>query len=186
MDAGSMTTPGQVPAPDNPGALVPAPTFRSPGSWRTAVVLGAVLILGVGLALVIVATATRPVAEYRPGTPEQAFQAYLAAWEAHDVDGAYALFSDRVKARLPIEEYREMARGWGYGGEVERRVVLSESTLRGDHATLKLRIDEWSGGGLFGGDNVWSHTIAVGLVREAGAWHLDQAMADLEPIWYEK
>jgi hypothetical protein len=186
MDAGSMTTPGQVPAPGDPGALAQGPTVHPPGTQRAVMVLGAALLLVIAVVIAFVATTTQPAAEFGPGTPEHTFQAYLTAWEANDLDGAYAQFSERVRSQLSIDEYRAMARDWAYGDETERRVVLVGSTVRVDRATLELRIDERSGGGLLGGDSVWSRRVMVELVRDGGAWHLDQAMAGLEPIWYEK
>jgi hypothetical protein len=187
MDTGSMTTgTGSLPAPQGPGTTVPGPAIHSPGLRRTAILLGSGIVLLAAVALVLVATTSRPPAEFAADSPEHAFQMYLVAWDTNDLDGAYAQFSDRVKAGLSLAEYRDMARGWGYESGIERRVVLLDSTVNGDRATLELRVDEQSGGGLFGGDSVWSRPLTVDIVRDGDAWHLDQAMVDLEPIWHEK
>jgi hypothetical protein len=187
MDAGSMTPgAGRLPGSEHPDAVVPASSAQPRRTRRTGIVLGSAIALIAALALVAVAITSRPPAEFAPGTPEQAFQAYLSAWDEQDLPGAYAQFSDRVRAGLTLDQYRLMARDWWYDNGAERRVVLLRSTVRDDRATLDLRIDEQSGGGLFGADSVWSRPLTIDLVRDGASWHLDQAMAGLEPIWYEK
>jgi hypothetical protein len=157
------------------------------GGRRHLLGLGAVVVGLAALALVLLVLASRPPASFAPGTPESAFQAYLAAWDARDLDGAYAMFSARVHASLTLEAYRSMARGYEYADGAERRVVLVAATTRADGTTLELRIDELGGGGLFGTQSVWSHELTVDLIEEQGGWRVDQAFAGLEPLyWLEK
>jgi hypothetical protein len=187
VDTGTITTGasgGTTPTDQRPRT---DPLVRAPSVGRQVAALGAVLVALMVLALIVVTSATNPATRFGPGTPEGAFQAYLAAWDARDLDGAYATFSGRVQRQLTIDEYRATARDFQYDSGRERRVVLLDSTVNGDEATLELRVDELGGGGIFGARSVWSREITVDLVREAGSWRLDMALANLEPVyWYAK
>lgn len=186
MESGSVAAgTGAVGAPA--GDLPAAPAPPGARTRRHVIALGVAVVAIAAVALLLaVATGQRPAA-FAPDTPEGSFQTYLAAWDAKDLDAAYATFSDRVHRGLTLAEYRSMARDLGYPTESERRVVLVASTPVGDRATLELRIDELGGGGMFGTQTVWSHTLLVDLIREGGQWRLDQALAGLEPVyWSEK
>lgn len=186
MDSGPITAEADrlpTPAGQVPGA--PAPVVESPPTRRHVILLAVAVAAVAGLALLLVVAASRPVTQFAADSPEGAFQAYLVAWDARDLDAAYATFSERVQGSLSPDEYRMIASGYDGGGE--RRVVLLASAVHDDRATLDLRIDELGGGGLFGGQSVYSSTITVDLVRENGSWRLDTPFASLEPVyWYAK
>ena len=175
--AGPTTTAQQEPPPSAP--------IQPMQRMNRHVVGLAVAVLAVAvMALAVLASASHPATRFASGTPEGAFQSYLHAWEANDLDAAYATFSQRVRTGLSVDEYRRTARGYDTGADRGRRVVLLDSQVRGDQATIDLRVDQASGGGLFGAQSVWSRTITVDLVRENGAWRLDQALANLEPVYW--
>lgn len=180
MSVGPTPMSVDLPTPEPPLPATPPRRARRP-----IAVLGLAIVGFAVLALILAATATRPATKFAADTPEGAVQAYLAAWDARDIDLAYASFSERVHGRLTVDQYRTVARDYQYRGSGERRVVLLGTNLHGDRASLDLRIDELGGVGIFGAQSVWSRPIAVDLVREHGAWRLDTALADLEPVsWY--
>jgi hypothetical protein len=190
MDTPSIQGPAG-PVPDTAGhpPVASPPATSAPGIRRSALVLGTAIVAVAVIATLVIAALSRPPAVFSPDTPEGAFQAYLAAWEADDLGAAHALLSDRIRAKLSEDRYRALARDYsqyGDGSGPDRRVVLLGTTSNGDRATLDLRVDEQGGGGLFGGQSVWSRTITVDLVREHDTWHLDQALAGLDPMWFEE
>jgi hypothetical protein len=188
MDTGPIAAgPGGLPTLAGQSPASPAPSVAGPRVARHVVALGAVILMIAVAALALIATAARPATQFAPGSPEAVFQAYLTAWDANDLDTAYATFSSRVHADVAIEEYRTLARSYPQRG-ADRRVVLLDATTTGDRATLDLRVDEFSGSsGVFGGQSVWSRPLTVDLVREQGAWLLDAPLADLEAVyWYQK
>lgn len=189
METGS-TSPGSTgsAAPASPEVPDTAGQPRSPGApgvRRLALLLGG-LILGVAIvAALVVALSSRPPATYSAGSPEAALQAYLLAWQANDLDAAYAALSEQVHGVITAADYRMMAGNWSVGRADDRRIVLTDSHVNGDRARLDLRIDELSSGGGVGG-NVWSRETSVALVRESGAWRIDELLAGPDPMPYWK
>jgi hypothetical protein len=180
---GSMG-PGSGMQAASPGQLVPAaprvPATR--GIRRTVLVLGAVILVVAAAAVLVVALTTRPAPTYPAGSPEAAFQGYYTAWEARDLETAYGLLSERIRASVPADQYRRDDRDYAWSRDESRRVVLIASRVVGDRATLDLRIDQSSSGGPFGATDTWSWDTSVALVREDGAWHVDDYLAGLEPM----
>ena len=164
-----------------------APTTSSAAPRRS--VRGPVALVG-GLALtfvllsVIVLASNRGPAVYPVGSPEAAFQRYLAAWNAGDFPGAYAAFSARIRTRVTLEDYRTMAPRYGYGGSDQQRVVLLSANTSDDAATLSLRVEHWSPGGGLSGGNSWSSSATVAMIRQSGAWYVDDYLAGVDQLGY--
>lgn len=158
-----------------------APDGRS--RFPRSVVLAAaglvvLVVVALGLAL---ALPDRP-AEYPEGSPEAAFQDYFEAWEARDYAAAHALLAADLRSDISVDEYRRMDADMRWIREQDRRVVLLEANVTGDRALLDLRIDQFSEGGL--GGNRYSYQQTVPMVREDGAWYVDQALLGVEQAPY--
>ena len=143
-----------------------------------------ILIVTAIVAVAVVSTAlallgSRGPTTYPPGSPEAAFQSYLVAWEGHDYEATYAAFAPAVREDVTIADYRAMVAGWG-DGSGSRRIVLEEARVNGDHATLDLRIDYRADGGLFG-SSTWSQDVSIVMVRQDGAWLINQPLIGVEP-----
>ncbi len=145
------------------------------------VVVGAVVAL-IALALVLVLAVPKGPTTYDPGTPEAAFQAFFQAYEAGDVDGAHALLSSSVKQQLSLAEYRRLDAEHGWQRDEDRRVVLLRTDTTGDRASLHLRIDQFSGVSL--GATRYSQERTIRLVREHGAWLIDDPIVGVEHVAY--
>ena len=140
-------------------------------------------------AIVVVAVATvvllgdRPPASFPPDSPEAAVQGYLAAWQDEELEAAYAYFSADVRSHLPFEQFRQAARDQGGldfpGGPERRRVTIDRVELEGDRAEVYLSIEYSFDGGILGGG--YRDSRDIHLVREAGAWKIDDALLGLEP-----
>ena len=143
------------------------------------VVVGAIVAL-IALALVLVIAVPKGPTTYDPGSPEAAFQAFFHAYEAGDVDGAHALLSSSVKQQLTLAEYRRLDAEHGWQRDEDRRVVLLRTDISGDRASLHLRIDQFSGGGLGAARNSQDRTIR--LVRENQAWFIDEPIVGVEYV----
>lgn len=143
--------------------------------------IGAVALVVVAVAVAaVVATATLGgrTATYAPGTPEAVFQDYLQRLEAGDLDGAYGSFSAGVRSRLPLASFEQQV-DQADGPSV--RVQIDRAEITGDIARLRLTIDRWWAGGLQ--SSRWREERTIRLVREAGAWRIDEALAGLDPAW---
>lgn len=144
-------------------------------------VAGAIVAL-IAVALVVVVAIPRGPTVYDPGSPEAAFQTFYQAYEAHDVEAAYARFSSSVTEQLTLVEYRRLDAEQAWQRDQDRRVLLLGVDLTGDRANLRLRIDEFSQGGL--GGNRYSSERTIRLVREGGAWLIDEPIVGIENVAY--
>lgn len=143
------------------------------------VVVGAIVAL-IALAMVLVLAVPKDPTTYDPGSPEAAFQAFFQAYEVGDVDGAHALLSSSMKQQLTLAEYRRLDAEHGWQRDEDRRVVLLRTDITGDRASLHLRIDQFSGGGLGAARNSQERTIR--LVHENEAWFIDEPIVGVEYV----
>lgn len=153
---------------------------------RTVVILGASIIAFAVVALLVALISSRPPAGYPAGSPEEAFQGYIAEWESGDLDAAYTHFSDRVRALVTADRYRAMDRDYRWTRDQDRRIVLVGTRTNGDRATLDLRIDWYAAGAPFGGGDTWSEDRSIMLVHVNGTWYVDELLAGIEPMWLEQ
>ncbi len=155
---------------------------RTVGLPRSVIVtIGALIALAVlAVAVVTIRPSGAPV--YPPDSPEAAFQSYLIAWEADDLETAYGYFSTTVRATVSLTEYRRMAADFAWQRDQERRVVLDGVNRSAERATLRLRIEEFSDDGL--GGNRYSSDREIRLVLEAGAWKIDEPLAGVDSTGY--
>jgi hypothetical protein len=146
---------------------------------------GAVGWIAVGIAIVVI-TATivvlvvgnRPATSFAADTPEAALQSYLAAWEVEDLDTAYSYFSDRVQARLALDDYLQ-SRDFYYDS-ADRTVQLDQTTGEGDRRQIQLTVEEFYGEGL--GSGSYTHEETVSMIHEADGWKVDESLAGLLPL----
>jgi hypothetical protein len=167
---------------DLPAASIdPSTPARARIPTAGLIVVGAIVAL-IGVALVLVLAVPKGPARYDPGSPEAAFQRFFLAFEAGDLDGAHALLSSSIKEQLSLAEYRRIGAEHGWQRDEDRRVVLLGTDVTGDRASLTLRIDQFNGGGLGAPRNSYDRTIR--LVREHGAWLIDEPMVGVEYVAY--
>lgn len=147
------------------------------------------LLFGVGiLALVVVAAAavlllgSREPTTFPADSPEGVVQRHLAAFEDGDFEAAHALFSADVQAEMDLEAYERTAREYGgYLGNTSRRILFDRTDEAGDVARVHLTVEEYYGGGPFGGGETYRSPREIRLVREGGSWRIDDPLIGLEP-----
>lgn len=149
---------------------------------RAVLVVGGAIVALIALALVVVLAAPKGLTAYDPGSPEAAFQTFYQAFEAGDVEGAYALLGSSVTDQMTLAEYRRLDSDQAWQRDQDRRVLLLGADLSSDRAKLRLRVDEFSQGGL--GGNRYSSERTIRLVREGGAWLIDEPIVGIENVAY--
>jgi hypothetical protein len=139
-----------------------------------AIALAIVAVLVV-LAVVTILAFGGGVREYPAGTPEATVQAYVRALDSGDVAGAYTQLSTRLKAILSQSGFADRAAmyGYGYGDTMGRVVRIDRTDVRDDRATVFLTVETYYGGGGLTPNRSTVHP-SLQLVRENGAWRLDQ------------
>ena len=149
-----------------------------------AIVVGIVVLLGTTVAVVLV-RGDPPAASYPAGSPEAAFQAYLAAWEAGDDATAYASFTAEVRTDTTLEAYHRQAEDMRrHDPGTGRRVFIDSASIRGESATLQLTVETTNIGGLSA--NRYRSTTTASMVRQDGAWKLDRLWMGTDPWYGEK
>lgn len=167
---------------ENPSSGVGSPTPSQARVPRAALVVGGAIVALIVLALVVVLAVPKGPTAYDPGSPEAVFQTFYQAYEAGDVEGAYALLSSGVKNQMTLAEYRRLDADQAWQRDQDRRVVLLRADPTGDRANLLLRIDQFSQGGL--GGNRYSYERTIRLVRAGGMWLIDEPIVGIESVAY--
>jgi hypothetical protein len=151
-------------------------------------IIAGIVVLLVATVVVVLVAGSRPPREYPVGSPEAALQRYLVAWEARDIETAYASFSSQVQTSTSLDEYRRRAieyRSYASGPEgPSRRVFIDRATITGDRASLELTIEETWVSGLNANHNRYPRLVS--MVRESGAWRFDELLVGLEMTGPEK
>lgn len=164
-------------------AMGPEPVSQGPWVPRSMLVAGGVIAALIVVAIVVVLTRPTGPTTYPDGSPEAAFQAYLSAYDAEDVEGAYDWFSSSVRESLSIADYRRMLSENSWQREQSRRIVLDRVDLGEQRAILHLRVEHFSQDGL--GGSRWSYDQSVRLVTERGAWKIDEPLLGVDPGHFE-
>lgn len=149
-----------------------------------------VLVAGIGLATVavlaviaIAAFGSRDPAALPEGSPEQAMQRYLAAFEDRDYEAAYGWFSAAVRDELTVTEYERSVREFAAYERPSRRILTERSTIDGDRAVVVLIVEEfYDDVGPFGGGEIARSTREIRLVQEDGAWRIADPLVWLDPL----
>lgn len=145
---------------------------------------GVVAITILAIVAVLVAGSREPEA-FPADTPEGTIQRYLSAFDAGDHAAAYGFFSAEVRDRMSPDDYAQMIDQSGYyaGGGETGRVLFDSIEGSGDTARVRLTVERIYGDGL--STSTSRSTSEIRLVREAGAWRIDEPLVWLDPGYFE-
>jgi hypothetical protein len=142
--------------------------------WLTIALLALAVV---AVAVVLLGGRASP-ATYPAGSPEAAYQAYLAAFDDPDPAIAYASLSRGVRARWPYDEYLMARDSASWQMQQDHRTWIDRVERSGDRATLHLTFEFSSGSGL--NTSTWSDHREVRMVLEDGEWRIDQRLAGFD------
>ncbi|HEX7171661.1 MAG TPA: hypothetical protein VF365_03515 [Candidatus Limnocylindria bacterium] len=150
---------------------------------RTLLVIGAgILALVIVAAAVVLVLGSREPTTFPADAPEGVVQRHLAAFEDGDFEAAYAYFSANVQSDMDLDSYERTVREYGgYQTGTSRRILFDRTDLDGDVARVHLTVEEYYGGGPFGGGETYRSTREIRLIREGGSWMIDDPLIGLEP-----
>ncbi|MDE2765773.1 MAG: hypothetical protein OXI25_05000 [Chloroflexota bacterium] len=119
----------------------------TPNRWLWGAGVGVAVL---ALAAVIVAlTVNRGVDALDPDTPEGVVQRYLQAIAGGEYEDAYGFLSDEAQADCAADGFIESLDRRGYYREIRFSARLTDVRMRGDSATVRVRIEErYERGGL--------------------------------------
>lgn len=153
------------------------------GGDRTLLLIGAgILALVVVAAAVVLLLGSREPTTFSADSPEGSVQRHLAAFEDGDYEAAHAFFSADVQSEMDLEAYERTAGEYGgYRGDTSRRILFDRTDVDGDAARVHLTVEEYYGGGPFGGGETYRSEREIRLIREGGSWKIDDPLIGLEP-----
>ena len=147
-----------------------------------AIGAGVIALVVVTLAVVLL-TDDGGQTSFPSDSPEAALQGYLAALEDDDVDAAYAAFSSDVQSRVSHDAFeREVDLRRSPDEPPDTRYLVASTSLDGDTAQVTITVEEFYEDGLGGSTNRYDREIH--LIREDGAWHIDEPLVWLESAPY--
>lgn len=158
-------------------------TADARGSDRSLiyVAVGLVALVAITAAAVLLLGGREPTT-FPADSPEGTVQRHLAAFEDGDFEAAHAYFSSEVRSELDLDAYERLTREYGmYPLDTSRRVLFDRTETDGDRAQVHLTVEEYYGGGPFGGGETYRSPREIRLVREDGGWRIDQPLVGIEP-----
>ena len=142
---------------------------------------GVVALVVVTLAVVLLTDSGGPTS-FGPDSPEAALQAYIAALEDGNTDAAYAAFSSDVRSRVSSQALERELDIRDGGGRPDTRYLLTAASVDGATARVTVTAEEFYEDGLGGSTN--RNDYEIRLIREDGAWHIDEPLVWFEPAPY--
>jgi hypothetical protein len=83
---------------------------------------------------------------------------------------------------MDLDAYEQVARDYGmFPPESSRRVLFDRTEADGDRARVHLTVEEYFGGGPFGGGETYRSPREIRMVREDGSWRIDEPLLGVEP-----
>lgn len=161
---------------DSPTATPPRPVTGTPRSLLI-IAVGIVALVIVTIVVVLLA-GSREQRQFPADSPEGVLQNYVAAYEADDLEAAYAYFSSEVQAEMSQRDFISADAGYGRGAP-SRRVMFDRTSGSGDRVTLHLIIEEFYSGGI--DSSTSRYPRAIRMVREPDGWRIDEPLVGLEP-----
>jgi hypothetical protein len=153
-------------------------------SNRSLLVIGGGIVALVVLAVAVVLLAeARGPSSFEPGSPQDAMQRYLAAWDERDYEAAYGFFSAEVRAEATLEQYESQARAYGgdFLGTGETATYIDRVEGDGDRVAIHLTVEQYYNDGGPGGGSYRSQRT-VHMVRESAGWKIDEPLIGIEAI----
>jgi hypothetical protein len=159
-------------------------TADARGPDRTLLLLGAaILALVVIAAVAVLLLGGRGAESFPPDSPEGVLQRHLAAFDDGDLEAAHAFFSSEVRGQMDLDAYEQMSRDYGMAPpDGSRRVLFDSTEIDGERARVHLTVEEYFGGGPFGGGETYRSPREIRMVREEGSWRIDDTIVGVEPV----
>ncbi|HEX2173007.1 MAG TPA: hypothetical protein VHL09_11245 [Dehalococcoidia bacterium] len=151
-----------------------APPATGPDRFLTGIVVGAILLIAVGVITVFAAGRAPRAAPPDPASPVGVVQSYVEALQAGDFDRAQTYLSRPAREAIASNPVRERFTGPGRPSDTERRVLFEPVRTEGDTTEVKVTISTFSANAEPFSARTFHREVSVTLVREDGAWRISQ------------
>ncbi|MEA2023041.1 MAG: hypothetical protein U9N79_01985 [Actinomycetota bacterium] len=137
-------------------------------------IIGGVAIVLIAVAIVV---AVQPPHEFDPGTPEGTVQAYFQAILDGDEDLALSYLEEDLTTDCSTHELQ-------YVTPDSARVVIEQTEIDGDEASVDVVITEtWGEGPFGGGSNTFDETLI--MTRDGETWVISQIPWPINMLCHE-
>jgi hypothetical protein len=150
------------------------PPARGSDRFLLGIVVGAALLIVVGIGAVLLtsrAAAPRPV---DPDSPVGVVQAYVEALRGGELDRAHGYLSRAAQASVPLDDYRRHAYRPYAPDTSAQRVLVEAVTVGADTASVKVTLSRFSARPDPFSASTYHRDTTISLVREDGAWRISR------------
>ena len=147
------------------------------------IIVGSVLLVALAVAAVFLLAGRQPSPPADPASPVGVVQAYVEAIRSGDLARAHGYLSSAAQAALPVATYRERFPRYGESGSADQRILIEPMVTETDRAEVKVTISRFSARSDPFSARTYHRDVTVRLVREDGAWRVDQP-AEPYPFLY--
>ena len=150
------------------------PAARGTDRFLLGIVVGAVILVVVGIGAVLLTSRTATARPVDPDSPVGVVQAYADAVRAGELDRAYSYLSRVAQEALPLDEYRRRSLRPFVGDTDEQRVLVEAVMVGTDTASVKVTISRFSARPSPFSAGTYHRDTTVYLVREDGGWRISR------------
>jgi hypothetical protein len=159
-----------------------APTARGIDRFLLAIVVGAVLLIVLSVAAVLL-VGRRPAPTADPTTPGGTVQIYVELVRAGSLERAYGYLSRSAQASVPPDRFRQDGARYVGSSRTGERLLVEPLAVTGDTAEVKVTVSRFTARSDPFSSGSYHRDVAVNLVREDGAWRIDRP-TDPSPFLY--
>jgi hypothetical protein len=141
----------------------------SPDRFLVGIVLGAILLIALGILAVVLAGRAPAPAAADPASPAGVVQAYVEALRAGETDRARTYLSQSARDQL---DKQGSPRPYHPGSAPERRIVIDPVEVGADRARVKVTVSAFTTRTEPFSSSTYHNEIDVRLVRENGQWRI--------------
>ncbi len=136
--------------------------------------IGGGAVLGILIIASVVVAVLQKEAEFAPGSPEAAVQAYLRALDEDDFQGVHDALSPEIQDRCSIEDmFNGRFPGHRRSGLEDKRITLDGARTLDETTFVTIRISELRGDGLFG-PSEFDYDATFALKQFDGHWKFSE------------
>jgi hypothetical protein len=147
---------------------------RGTDRFLLGIVVGAVLLILLGVVVVLVVGRAPAASQADPASPAGVVQAYVEALRTGDVDLAYGYLSRSAQGAVSLDEYRRRFHRPFVPSTSGQRVLIEPATIAGDRAEVQVTLSRFSARADPFSANTYHQDTTINLVKEDGAWRISQ------------
>jgi len=148
---------------EQPGAVA------GPDRFLMGIVLGAVALIAVGIAAVLLAGRQQPSATVDPSSPVGVVQAYVEAVRAGDTERARGYLSQSARDQVDRPGFPKPVLP---PSPPDRRVLIEAGEVGADRATVRVTISTFTARSEPFSTGTYHQEVEVRLVRDNGQWRI--------------